>query len=66
LAAIFATLHPDRVRGLVLLEAPAKFGPAACDAHRHRRAIGPATVYYQRRTTGVRDSRLQHCKDASQ
>ena len=29
LAAIFATLNPDRVRGLVLLEAPAKFGRAA-------------------------------------
>src|SRR3954469_17538461 len=29
LAAIFAALHPDRVRGLVLLEAPAKFGRAA-------------------------------------
>jgi polyhydroxyalkanoate synthase len=29
LAAIFATLHPDRVRGLLLLEAPAKFGREA-------------------------------------
>lgn len=26
LAAIFATLHPERVRGLALLEAPTKFG----------------------------------------
>src|SRR3546814_9678030 len=27
LAAIFSTLHPERVRGLVLLEAPLHFGP---------------------------------------
>lgn len=27
LAAIFATLHPERVRGLVLVEAPLRFGP---------------------------------------
>jgi polyhydroxyalkanoate synthase len=29
LAALFAALHPDRVRALVLLEAPTCFGPAA-------------------------------------
>ena len=29
LAAIFAALHPDRVRALVLLEAPMRFGAAA-------------------------------------
>ena len=29
LAAIFATLHPERVRGLVLLEAPTRFGENA-------------------------------------
>lgn len=29
LAAIFAALHPDRVRGLVLVEAPLRFGPDA-------------------------------------
>lgn len=29
LAAIFAALHPERVRGLILLEAPIQFGTAA-------------------------------------
>ena len=29
LAAVFAALHPERVRGLVLVEAPLRFGPGA-------------------------------------
>ena len=29
LAAVFAALHPERVRGLVLVEAPLRFGPDA-------------------------------------
>jgi polyhydroxyalkanoate synthase subunit PhaC len=29
LAAVFAALHPDRVRGLALVEAPLRFGPGA-------------------------------------
>ena len=43
LAAIFASLHPERVRGLALVEAPLAFGP-------HRGPIGDMLVDIEGRT----------------
>jgi polyhydroxyalkanoate synthase len=41
LAAIFAALRPERVRGLVLLEAPLRFGPAGAGAFAPLLAAAP-------------------------
>jgi hypothetical protein len=55
-AALAPSDHP-RPREITSGHARAPFEPP-----RRCGAIGLATVYYQRRTTGVRDSRLQYRK----
>ena len=44
LAAIFAALHPDRVRGLALLEAPLHFAPDGGDLERLVAVAPPAVL----------------------
>jgi polyhydroxyalkanoate synthase len=53
LAAVFAALHPDRVRGLALVEAPLRFGPDAGALGALAATAAPSAPETVRRTFGV-------------